>query len=412
MKREAKTLYLESAKLKGYKSIVDVEIDFLPGLNILIGRNGSGKTNLLTLLSKIISLEFDNLSELDGKIKLYGNERFDMNFNKSPHIIEENASASEFNSRIEFNTNFRISSGRKLVSKGVIEQNTTISEFMTNKISALYIKHGYPEEYPFVGQNVNFELKYSDYTKYLYDYAINRNIPLFSRCLYADFYSAFFVGKSNVSEDSLIDRITNYIEKSKSYLVISLSSIMNTYTSVQEVRIDSKCSTTVSSDGMKVEGFRIEFKIDGTWHAFEDLSDGTKRIVYMIMEMSIDNIFRVNYVFNDRYFGARSKISEKAISRVVFLEEPELGVHPKQFHSIMKFVERFAETNQIIMSTHAPQALDYITLEELDRIIIASFDKDKGSIFKRMSDKQKRKAKSYVDDAYLRDMWIHSTLEI
>ncbi len=48
--------YIKKAMLKGYKSIKDgVEIDLLPGMNIIIGPNGSGKSNFLELVEKLLS---------------------------------------------------------------------------------------------------------------------------------------------------------------------------------------------------------------------------------------------------------------------------------------------------------------------------------------------------------------------
>ena len=44
--------YISHVHLKGYKSIRDMEIDFKPGLNIIIGPNGSGKTNFLDCLTE------------------------------------------------------------------------------------------------------------------------------------------------------------------------------------------------------------------------------------------------------------------------------------------------------------------------------------------------------------------------
>ncbi len=49
MKYENQT-YIKSVKLSGYKSIKDLEVEFLPGMNIIIGENGSGKTNFLEFL--------------------------------------------------------------------------------------------------------------------------------------------------------------------------------------------------------------------------------------------------------------------------------------------------------------------------------------------------------------------------
>jgi predicted ATP-dependent endonuclease of OLD family len=61
-------LYINSLHLVGYKSIRDATISFQAGLNIVIGKNGSGKTNLLDFLDIVISsniiyyhhLDYDN----------------------------------------------------------------------------------------------------------------------------------------------------------------------------------------------------------------------------------------------------------------------------------------------------------------------------------------------------------------
>ena len=44
--------YISHVRLKGYKSIIDTKVDLHPGLNIIIGPNGSGKTNFLEFLKE------------------------------------------------------------------------------------------------------------------------------------------------------------------------------------------------------------------------------------------------------------------------------------------------------------------------------------------------------------------------
>ena len=50
--------YISHVRLKGYKSIIDTKVDLHPGLNIIIGPNGSGKTNFLEFLEKILHVHF------------------------------------------------------------------------------------------------------------------------------------------------------------------------------------------------------------------------------------------------------------------------------------------------------------------------------------------------------------------
>jgi predicted ATPase len=96
----------------------------------------------------------------------------------------------------------------------------------------------------------------------------------------------------------------------------------------------------------------------------------------------------------------------------VLLEEPELGIHPHQFHLIMNFLKEQSETKQIIISTHSPQSLDTLSKEELDNISIAYFDSKKGSKVKKLNTRQKNKAIKYMDEVgFLSDYWMLSDLE-
>lgn len=68
---EKKNTFLQHVSLKNYKSIKDVEIDFKPGLNIIIGKNASGKTNFVNGLDKILNYEYNELLDSESNIKSF-----------------------------------------------------------------------------------------------------------------------------------------------------------------------------------------------------------------------------------------------------------------------------------------------------------------------------------------------------
>ena len=97
---------------------------------------------------------------------------------------------------------------------------------------------------------------------------------------------------------------------------------------------------------------------------------------------------------------------------LVLVEEPELGVHPHQFDKIMTFLKEQAEDKQIIVSTHSPQALNHLTVDELDHLMIAKFDNKKGTQIKHLTPAQTKKAKAYINKVgFFSDYWLLSDLE-
>ena len=60
-------MYLKNILINNYKSIQKAQIDFEPGLNIVIGKNGAGKSNLLEYIESNLSLS-NVLQGINNKI--------------------------------------------------------------------------------------------------------------------------------------------------------------------------------------------------------------------------------------------------------------------------------------------------------------------------------------------------------
>jgi len=146
-----------------------------------------------------------------------------------------------------------------------------------------------------------------------------------------------------------------------------------------------------------ITNFYLEFLIDKTWLTFNLLSDGTKRLFYIISEIMSNNV--------------PSPLKTTDLD-IILLEEPELGIHPHQLHQLMQFIKEQSTEQQIIITTHSPQVLDILGPHELDRITICRSDPKNGTQLSHLSEKEINKAKKYMkEEAFLSDYWRFSDLE-
>ncbi len=134
------------------------------------------------------------------------------------------------------------------------------------------------------------------------------------------------------------------------------------------------------------------------------LSDGTKRLVYTVAELLAPQSVGLNKTTNEIGVYDRRKI--------IFLEEPELGIHPKQLTKLLNLIREISKENQVIMTTHSPQVLDMLSEKELDRITICELDPKKGTQFHKLTQKKQKQAREYMKEVgFLSDYWRYSFLE-
>ncbi len=136
-----------------------------------------------------------------------------------------------------------------------------------------------------------------------------------------------------------------------------------------------------------LDNLRLEFKIGDDWFRWNDLSDGTKRIFLLIWRISSTKV------------------------KQILIEEPEIGVHPKQLGKLMTVLKEYSQYKQIILTTHSPDVLDVLTIDELDRIFVCKLN-DEGTKLYKLDEKRRLKAKRYMQEVdYLSSYWRMSDLE-
>ena len=169
---------------------------------------------------------------------------------------------------------------------------------------------------------------------------------------------------------------------------VKIKENLKKYSPIKDVRFSENINIYKDDKIIRIENLKIEFKINGYWMPWSQLSDGTRRLFYIISEVTNQE------------------------SGFVLLEEPELGIHPHQFHLLMQFLKEESENKQIIVSTHSPQALNFLSEDELSNILIANYDLKKATQIRHLTDAQINKAKKYMTEVgFLSDYWTLSDLE-
>ena len=356
--------HLTRVHLKGYRNIQDTEMTFREGLNIIIGPNGCGKTNFLWLLANIGNEEINNeniIAEIECK-SFYKNELL-YDIKEHIHHIEHKLN---FDSIID-----------KKVDK-IIYKNNTDNSLVGNfsYISLLVDILGFeiPSPIQSFSEATTLNLKKNQ----TYYSATNTDNKVLGRFI--------------------VDKSQDIIKNKESFRIKDLNfdnntiNVLKKYTPIQDIRVEypqrnneiKETETTVS-----ISTLIYGFKTNNEWFKWNELSDGTRRIAWIVL----------NILFNG--------------GRIALIEEPELGIHPHQLKLLMQFIKEQSQHKQIILTTHAPEVLDILDADELDRIRIARYDEErKTTVIEGIPEKRQAIIQKYLQKTgLLSGFWSRIDLE-
>ncbi len=373
--------YISKVHLKGYKSIKDLEIDFKPGLNIVIGANGSGKANFVEFFNNIIT-DTGTLvpDEFEGNIELQYNEKiyidlykgyFDENHKSgNPAFVLNrkifNGSLLKLDSLIEFNEKNGLDKPEVKINTIKTEDKDALS--ILKAINYLTFINPFTET---LLNNIKIQITIGRKTKSI--------LTTFPDDFNTNFYS-YFRKKLVVFEDIAEFIGSNpFDEQFVNYL--------NNYTPIKNIRIQNELIRQYEDNGKIIlYNIFIQFKVNDKWLYWEQLSDSTRRLFYIFFSVLNSN------------------------SKLIFLEEPELSIHPHQLSRLMDFLREQSRSKQIIITTHSPQVLNELKEDELDRIIVTRYEgAERGTQMYHLSEEEKSYALDYMKNgAFLSDYWVQS----
>ena len=391
--------YLKQVRIRDYAPLRDAKVDFKPGLNIIIGSNGAGKTRFLSITNELADpYNGRHLNGLNCEIIIAGAYEIRI------RLIEANNAADESDSYVptaEASLVVSASYGTE-----TIEEPTTLFaalEDLTNGLfphySTVLIKHGIPSpRLPIIDASTELVLRI---LRRKIATIISLNVHEVESRLVQGLAGSIVRGiRQGLREqdDSLPmtgDEAKEVIAQTVDAYLEPLNFYLPLYSPIIAVRrIEYFQVYRTIQDELIIKGLVLEYRVGEAWLSFSMLSDGTKRLFYVITELLSP-------------LG-----STQGQNKIIFLEEPELGIHPDQLQKLLTLIREVSDKHQVIMTTHSPQVLDMLRKDELDRITICELDPKKGTQFRKLSAATKAKAKAYMrDDSYLSDFWRFSTLE-
>ncbi len=97
-------------------------------------------------------------------------------------------------------------------------------------------------------------------------------------------------------------------------------------------------------------------------------------------------------------------LPEEMLPDVLFLDEPELGLHPHAISLVADMMGRVAERREVIVATQSPALVDQFTLEN----VIVTDLVDNATQFRALPPAQYRQ---WVEDEYqISDIWLKESV--
>ena len=353
---------LDKLTIRGFKSIKSLEDFELGKLNVMIGGNGAGKSNLVDMfrmLRAMVDEDFANFITRRG-----GADDFLFNGPKQTKVIEaefrfgDNSYSFELEPTASENFLIKVETERYLeyswtiIGKGKRESNITAKKDERSVV--------YPGS-PGVGYYVHLAI--SNWVVYHF-HDTSATAPM---------------RRSEITADNM--RLRPDASNIAPFLL--------------ELRDDEpKCYDEVVGTIKLVTPFFNDFILKPT-------KKGEKELVNLSWKQKGSDYPMQPYHFSDgtiRFICLAAALLQPDPPSTIVIDEPELGLHPYAIEILAELIQAASERTQVIVSTQSPPLIDNFSPED---IIVVSRENG-ASTFKRLNAKE---LSHWLDDYSLGDLW-------
>jgi predicted ATPase len=353
---EKSPLQLSSIYAENFRNLVFHQPLKLNNLNVLVGSNGSGKSNFLNLvffLNRILmggfgQTAFDQLINKMGGISIVNKAQKDKSIRLSFGWKSPNNNRASFNYDLSFS----------------FEKNRPYKPYLT--LEKLFT----PEKIILIADHLNKEGTV--------DLAEKTEIPRYGSLLLKDLTSHFFQERHIEGIEHLIESIL----MSKKYNACDMS-IKRISTEEPKSGMFDKYVSSEADDSEKYPGANLALVIknlseenvdfeDILNEAMCDILPNTKKVKAIAPRSNVHIDWYFKQFQDPFYLDEMSDGTVRMLCwatillspdppKLIILDEPELGLHPAWMKPLGRWIKRAAQKTQVILSTHSPDLLDQFT---------------------------------------------------
>ncbi|SLM31178.1 SMC domain protein [Desulfamplus magnetovallimortis] len=387
-----------------------VTVELNPDINILLGINGSGKTNLLKaihLLQESITgngLEqillkdwggFNSVANFNSEEKKYIKLSFEFDKNSIEHINTQKGYQFPDNPVYELtiyrmgNTSYYLK--EKLYCKSMTQDgNDFIYMEMTHGqgvISTLEKEKDGIQKYPQKEKQINFKptepvlRQISDPDRFYPLFTLKRAIEGISVYFYFD-----------TSFHSVIRQPSGYGTETK-----LLPDGQNLMTIINHIKNNHPLSYEKIEDAIK--------KINLTFKDINFAFMGSK--LYLVLrEECLSKSVSIEHISDGtlRYLILMSILFNPERGSIACIDEPEISLHPDMINTISEAIKKASKTTQLIITTHSPLLLNSFEIDDL--LIFEKNIKNETAIYKKSIED----FEEWIEDFMVGQAWMQGLL--
>jgi predicted ATPase len=366
---------LQKITVKGYKSIRSL-VDFeLRPLNILIGANGAGKSNFISLFRFLASVTGQSLQY---DVQQMGGPNTVLHFGQktTPQLeLELTFRPDVFIGDLPLNETYGVTLAPSLDNRFIFSGETL--GFSSGISQALTFGRGHAEAAITNDVNHSQAAHYADKLKSWRQYHFHDTSA-----------SAHVKGIHQISDNLRLKpdaaNLAAYLRFLKEYYFYSYQRIVDAIRLAAPYFDNFVFRSLPSTEYMELE-WTERGQPDTPWKAHV-LSDGTLRFI-CLSTLLLQPV--------------------ELLPDTILIDEPELGLHPQAIHLLTDMLHRASETNQVIVATQSSELVDEFEPEDVIAVdrqtdLISSY-----STFKRLETSE---LENWLQDYSLGELWKRNIL--